>query len=164
MSSHRNILWFALALLPCLAAPHALARTISASAGVQTSGASTCFRYNTSAGNVGAQKVSDSAGGCASAFFVIPIVWENNSGPGVQRVVRVVGKRGSTSGSLTCQAVNYTASGSVASQSSALSITSTTTYSSINLVLNSVPAQSFGIVFCSMSANNAIVQGIDYAQ
>lgn len=164
MIKNRNTLWLLLALLPCLAAEHALARTISASAGVQTSGASMCFRYNTSAGNVGAQKVADSAGGCDSAFFVLPIVWETNSAPGVQRVVRVVGKRGSSSGSLTCQAINYTASGSVAAQSSALSITSTTSYSGIDLVLNNVPAQSFGIVFCNMTANNAIVQGIDYAQ
>jgi hypothetical protein len=164
MINNRNIVWLLAALLPCLPTRHAFARTISASAGVQTSGASMCFRYNTSTGNVGAQKVSDSAGGCDSAFFVMPIVWETNSAPGVQRVVRVVGKRGSSSGTLTCQAINYTASGTIASQSSALSITSNTSYSSIDLVLNSVPAQSFGIVFCNMSANNAIVQGIDYAQ
>lgn len=92
------------------------------------------------------------------------MVWDTDSAPGIGRTIRVVGKRGSFFGFLTCQAVNYTGGGNLASQSASRSIYSTSWYSGIDLVLDNVPAGSFALVYCAMSADNAIIQGIDYAQ
>jgi hypothetical protein len=150
-----------------LAADAVQARTISASAGMQNTAnptGSVCFRFNSSPGNVGIQKANGPAGGCGPALFTIPIAWDNDTPPGVLRTVRVVGKRGSLSGALTCLVTNYTSSGTIASQSAPQSILSVTAYSNIDLVLNNVPAHSFGVVACSMSVNDAIIQGVDYAQ
>jgi hypothetical protein len=145
----------------------ASARTISAISGVQstaTSPGAYCFRFHSSSGDVGIQKVSDSAGGCDPAFFIMPIVWDTDSPQGTSRTIRVVGKRGSSSSFLTCQAINYGSDGNIVSQSAALSITTNLTYSGIDLVLNHVPAQSFGVVVCNMSPLTPIIQGIDYLQ
>jgi hypothetical protein len=146
-----------------VAGDRALARSTPANIGTQsnsTSPGNMCYQWGEIPGFVGIQMLSNA--GCSTSHWTIPIAWENASPPGLNRTITVTGRTGSSSGFIQCQATVYDLNGNVASQSSAPSITTISTYSSINLTVNYVPPGGFGSVACSMSFGDALLLGINY--
>lgn len=144
-------------------AQQASARTVPALIRAQTVASNkSCYTFGDSAPSFWGVSKS-SAAECSSSQLVIPLLWDNPSFLGTTREVRVVGRRASSASFLRCRAMNFHASGDLASQSSLVSITSTS-YTTVSLFLNWVPAGSYGFVRCEMSSDSSAtaVVNLDY--
>jgi hypothetical protein len=159
----RNAIAVGLLIAACwglAAAEPAHARRVSASAGRQTNGLSRmCYSFGLVPGFVGVSRIQDDTFECLQQHFVLPIMFDNPSDPGVQRTVRLFGKRGSNNGSLGCS-VQIWKDGQIVSSNSG-TIT-TNGYSSVDVVIDNVPAGSSGYVACGMSMGSAQFLGIEY--
>jgi hypothetical protein len=154
------LLALALALRPELAS----ARTLPAHFGDQTVGSQKlCFTFGDSFPGFWGMGKSNSSE-CSPSFLVMPLMWDTPSFAGFPRTISVVGKKQSSANVARCRALNFNASGSLASQSSLISFTSTS-YAAISLTLNSVPIGSFGFVRCEISFSSGgspLIVNLDY--
>src|SRR5262249_6455288 len=102
------------------------------------------------------------SGPCNSSWLNVPLWWDTPSALGVLREVQVQGKKATPSSVLRCQALNFAADGTLASQS-ALTTIDSTSYTHVSLFLNYVPFGSYGFVRCDMSNDGAtLVVNLDY--
>src|SRR5262245_1663221 len=108
-----------------LAPDFALARRVHASIGRQTNGnAQVCFNFSTLSPGVTRVPADDTLPECLQQHFVLPILWDTASDPGVQRTIRIYARRGSANLAPNCTATVVSPDGTMASSGSA-SITST---------------------------------------
>lgn len=155
---HMAVFSVVLAVLLSLLPEFAEARRVPANIGRQSNGGvQVCYTFGIFPGSVGVTRINESSWECQQQHFVLPIVWDSPSAPGVQRTIRVFGKAGSAG--LNCTATIWL-NGSITSSGSG-TITSTS-YSSVNIVVNNVPAGSHGSLACAANAG-ALLLGMEYS-